>query len=159
LRKDILDKLTTYLCKNYKVICVEDLNVSGMLKNHKLALSISDLGFAEFRRQLEYKSKLFGNTLIIADRWFPSSKACSGCGHVKAELLLSEREYICENCKLVIDRDLNAAINLKNYGLNKIGMVNPELTPVDKEALGYSSGINETILDEAGISACTEMYM
>ena len=157
LRKDILDKLTTYLCENYKVIVIEDLNVSGMLKNHKLALSISDLGFGEFRRQLEYKSILYGNTLIVADRWFPSSKTCSGCGYVKSDLLLSEREFKCESCGQVIDRDLNAAINLRNYGLNKIGMVNPELTPMDKEALVYSSGINETALEEVGISECSEM--
>ena len=97
LRKDILDKLTKYLCENYQVIVIEDLNVSDMIKNHNLALSISDLGFGEFRRQLEYKSVLHGNTLIITDRWFPSSKICSGCGHTKKTLLLSEREYICEN--------------------------------------------------------------
>jgi len=157
LRKDILDKLTTYLCNNYQIIVIEDLNVSGMLKNHKLALSISDLGFGEFRRQLEYKSILYGNTLIVADRWFPSSKTCSGCGYVKSDLLLSEREFKCESCGQVIDRDLNAAINLRNYGLNKIGMVNPELTPMDKEALVYSSGINETALEEVGISECSEM--
>jgi len=156
LRKDILDKLTTYLCKNYKIICIEDLNISEMLKNHKLALRISDLGFNEFRRQLEYKSIIYGNTLILTDRWFPSSKICSSCGYIKTKLALFEREYICENCGLVIDRDLNAAINLKNYGLNKIGMVNPELTPMDKEALVYSSRINETILDEIGISKCSE---
>ena len=157
LRKDILDKLTTYLCENYKVIAIEDLNVSGMIKNHKLALSISDMGFGEFRRQLEYKSVLHGNTLIVADRWFPSSKTCSGCGYVKETLLLSERVFTCENCGKVIDRDLNAAINLRNYGLNKIGMVNPELTPTDKKALAYSSsiGINETILDEVGILECS----
>ncbi|OGM08176.1 hypothetical protein A2Z67_06190 [Candidatus Woesebacteria bacterium RBG_13_36_22] len=159
LRKDILDNLTTYLCKNYKVICVEDLNVSGMLKNHCLALSISDLGFGEFRRQLEYKTILYGSTLIIADRWFPSSKTCSGCGHIKETLLLSEREFICENCGQVIDRDLNAAINLRNYGLNKIGAVSPELTPMDLEALVYSSsiGINETTEKEVGISECSVM--
>jgi putative transposase len=157
IRKDILDKLTTYLCENYKVIVIEDLNVLGMLKNHCLALSISDLGFGQFIRQLEYKSLLCGNTLIVADRWFPSSKTCSGCGYVKAELLLSEREFICENCGQVIDRDLNAAINLKNYGLNKLRAVSPEVTPMDKEALVYSSsiGINETILDEVGISECS----
>jgi putative transposase len=156
LRKDILDKLTTFLCENYQVICIEDLNVAGIIKNHCLALSISDAGFGEFRRQLEYKSVLNGNTLIVADRWFPSSKTCSGCGSVKEILLLSEREYVCESCGLVIDRDLNAAINLKNYGLDKIGTVSPELTPVDKKALVYSSsiGINETILGEAGISEC-----
>ncbi|OGM08186.1 hypothetical protein A2Z67_06240 [Candidatus Woesebacteria bacterium RBG_13_36_22] len=159
LRKDILDKLTTYLCENYRVICIENLNVSGMIKNHKLALSISDLGFGEFRRQLEYKSVLHGNTLIIADRWFPSSKTCSGCGHIKETLLLSERKFICENCGQVIDRDLNAAINLRNYGLKQIGMVSPELTPMDSEALVYSSsiGINETTDDEVGISECSVM--
>ena len=157
LRKDILDKLTTYLCENYQVICIEDLNVVGMIKNHCLALSISELGFGEFRRQLEYKSVLHGNTLILADRWFPSSKMCSGCGHVEETLLLSEREYVCEHCGLVIDRDLNAAVNLKNYGLNKIGVVNPESTSVDKEALVYSSsiGINETALDETEILVCS----
>lgn len=159
LRKDILDKLTTYLCENYKVIVIEDLNVSGMVKNHCLALSISDVGFGEFRRLLEYKSILHGNTLIIADRWLPSSKTCSSCGYVKETLLLSERVYVCESCGQVIDRDLNAAINLRNYGLNKIGMVNPELTPTDKKALAYSSsiGISETILDEIGILKCSEM--
>jgi putative transposase len=159
LRKDILDKLTTYLCENYQVICIEDLNVSGMLKNHCLALSISDMGFGEFRRQLEYKSILNGNTLIFADRWFPSSKTCSGCGHIKVDLLLSERVYVCENCGQVINRDLNAAINLQNYGLNKIGTVSPKLTPMDKKALVCSSliGINETILDEVGILKCSEM--
>jgi putative transposase len=157
LRKDILNKLTTYLCENYQVIVIEDLNVSGMLKNHKLAFSISDLGFGEFRRQLEYKSILHGNTLIVADRWFPSSKMCSGCGNVKETLLLSEREYICEKCGMVIDRDFNAAINLRNYGLNKIGVVSPELTPMDTEALVYPSsiGISETTVDEVGISECS----
>jgi putative transposase len=69
---------------------------------------------------------LHGNTLIIADRWFPSSKTCSGCGAVKDTLLLSDREYVCESCGMVIDRDLNAAINLRNHGLKQIGMVNPE---------------------------------
>jgi putative transposase len=155
-RKDILDKLTTYLCENYRVIVIEDLNVSGMLKNHKLALSISDLGFGEFRRQLEYKSLLHRNTLIVADRWFPSSKTCSGCGKEKETLLLSEREFICEHCGQVIDRDLNAAINLRNYGLNKIGMVNPELSPTDKGALAYGD-VSEPILEEVGISICSEM--
>ena len=159
LRKDILDKLTTYLCENYEVICVEDLNVYEMLKNHCLALSISDLGWGEFRRQLEYKSVLHGNALIIADKWFPSSKTCSGCGNVKETLLLSERTYVCENCGQVIDRDLNAAINLRNYGLNKIGTVSSKSTSTDKEALAYSSsiGVSETALEEVGILECSEM--
>lgn len=156
LRKDILDKLTTYLCENYQFVCVEDLNVSGMVKNHKLALSISDMGFAEFRRQLEYKSILNGNTLIFADRWFPSSKTCSGCGAVKETLLLSERDYICEKCGLVIDRDLNAAINLRNYGLKQLRAVSPEVTPVEMEALACRAA-SETTVDEAGISKCSVM--
>jgi putative transposase len=161
LRKDILDKLTTYLCENYQVIVIEDLNVSGMTKNHCLALSISDCGFGEFRRQLEYKSVFNGNTLIVADRFFPSSKTCSGCGNVKGTLSLSEREYVCDKCGQVIDRDLNAAINLRNYGLKQLRVAIPEVTPVDKRALVYSPliGINETVLEEAGISAYTEMCM
>jgi putative transposase len=155
-RKDILDKLTTYLCDNYQVIVIEDLNVKGMIKNHCLALSISDLGWGEFRRELEYKSILHGNTLIIADRWFPSSKLCSRCGSIKEDLTLSDRVYKCD-CGLVIDRDLNAAINLMNYGLNKIGKVIPESTPVEMEALAYPSsiGVSETAVDEAGISECS----
>jgi len=156
LRKDVLDKLTTYLCENYRAICVEDLNVSGMVKNHCLALSISDAGFGEFRRQLEYKSVLNGNTLIFADRWFPSSKTCSGCGSVKEDILLSEREYVCDTCGMVMDRDLNAAINLKNYGLKQLRVVNPEVTPVETGALTCRAA-SETTVIEAGISECPEM--
>jgi len=156
LRKDVLDKLTTYLCESSQVICIEDLNVSGMMKNHCLALSIADCGLGEFRRELEYKSVLHGNTLIVVDRWFPSSKTCSGCSAVKETLLLSEREFVCESCGMVIDRDLNAAINLRNYGLNKLRAVSPEVTPVDKKALVFSNE-NETILDETGISECSVM--
>ena len=154
LRKDIIDKMTTYLCENFQVIVIEDLNVSGMLKNHCLAFALADCGFGEFRRQLEYKSLLHGNTLIVADRWFPSSKKCSGCGHIKENLTLKDRVYVCEHCGLVIDRDFNAAINLRNYGLEQLRTACPEVTPVDKKALVYSSsiGINETVLDEAGIS-------
>jgi putative transposase len=159
LRKDVLDKLTTYLCENYQVIVIEDLNVKGMLKNHCLALAISDCGFGEFRRQFEYKSILHGNTLIIADRFFPSSKMCSGCGSIKETLLLSDREYVCKSCGLVIDRDLNAAINLQNYGLNQLRAVSPEVTPMDTGALVYPSliGINETAVEEVGISECSVM--
>jgi putative transposase len=112
IRSDVLHKLTTYLTKNHSQIVIEDLCVSGMLKNRRLARAISDVGFYEFRRQLEYKSKWYGSNLIIAPRFYPSSKKCSNCGHVKRELSLSDRVYECENCGLVIDRDLNAARNL-----------------------------------------------
>jgi putative transposase len=92
---------------------MEDLNTSGMLKNHKLAKAISDVGFHEVKHQLTYKKLLYGGTLTLADRFYPSSKQCSVCGHLKADLTLADRIYQCENCGLEICRDLNAAINLK----------------------------------------------
>jgi len=93
---------------------IEDLNVSGMLANHKLAKAIADMGFHEFRRQIEYKCDLYGSELIIADRWFASSKTCSGCGVKKEKLTLAERVFKCDSCGLEIDRDLNASTNLEH---------------------------------------------
>ncbi len=112
LRKDLIHKITNYICKNHAIIVIEDLNVSGMLSNGNLALSISDCGFHELKRQLEYKAKKFGCKLIIADRWFPSSKTCSTCGHKHKNLTLKDRVFKCPNCGFEIDRDLNASINL-----------------------------------------------
>ncbi|SCE89338.1 putative transposase [Micromonospora haikouensis] len=112
LRRDGLHKLTTRLAREHGTIVVEDLNVSGMLRNRRLARHIADAGFAEIRRQLTYKTEWNGGRLLIADRWYPSSKTCSGCGTVKAKLALSEREYHCEACGLIMDRDRNAALNL-----------------------------------------------
>ncbi len=103
IRKDTLHKLTTYLAKKHSQVVIEDLNVSGMMANHKLAKAIGSMGFYEFRRQLEYKCKLYGSELIIVDRWFPSSKTCSRCGQVKQSLSLSERVFECENCGLSCD--------------------------------------------------------
>lgn len=111
-RRDAMHKLTTHLASAHGTIVVEDLNITGMLSNRKLARHIADAGFGEFRRQLEYKVARFGGRVIVADRWFPSSKTCSGCGAVKAKLLLSEREYVCKTCGLIMDRDANAARNL-----------------------------------------------
>lgn len=112
IRKDTLHKLTTLLAKNHGTVVIEDLNVSGMMANHKLAKSIADMGFYEFRRQLTYKCELYGSKLVVVDRWFPSSKTCSNCGTKKETLLLSERVFECSHCNFTIDRDLNAAINL-----------------------------------------------
>ncbi|NES67407.1 MAG: IS200/IS605 family element transposase accessory protein TnpB, partial [Okeania sp. SIO2D1] len=112
-RKDALHKLTTYLAKNHGVVAIEDLNVSGMLANHKLAKSIADQGFYEFRRQLEYKCQWYGSELVVIDRFFPSSKTCSNCGHVQ-DMPLNLRTYDCKKCGLSIDRDLNASINLRD---------------------------------------------
>ena len=115
-RNDTLHKLTTYLASKYSEISIEDLSVVGMVKNHAIAKSVMDASFGEFRRQLEYKTARTGAKLNIVDRWYPSSKMCSGCGRVKAKLSLSERTYRCDGCGLVMDRDLNAAINIKVAG-------------------------------------------
>jgi IS605 OrfB family transposase len=112
LRRDGLHKLTTRLAAEHGTLVVEDLHVSGMLRNRTLARHITDAGFGEIRRQLTYKTTWNGGRLHVADRWYPSSKTCSGCGAVKTKLALSQRVYDCEACGLVIDRDLNAARNL-----------------------------------------------
>jgi putative transposase len=112
IRKNTLHKLTTLLAKNHGTVVIEDLNVSGMLANHKLAKAIADMGFFEFRRQLTYKCELYGSKLVVVDRWFPSSKTCSNCETKKETLTLDERVFECSECGFVIDRDLNAAINL-----------------------------------------------
>ncbi len=115
VRKALLHSISSELAKGSAVVVIEDLNVAGMLRNGKLARHISDAGFGELRRQLEYKTSWYGTELVIADRWFPSSKTCSGCGVVKTDLTLADRVYECGSCGLVIDRDLNAAINLARY--------------------------------------------
>ena len=125
IRLDTLHKLTTYLAKNHSKVVIEDLNVSGMMANRKLASTIASIGFYEFRRQLEYKCKLYGSSLVIADRWLPSSKTCSSCGVKKETLERSERVFQCSSCSLQIDRDLNAAINLKKVASHAT------LAPVD----------------------------
>ena len=111
-RQDAMHKATTWLAGTYSEICIEDLHVAGMVKNHRLAKAVSDASFGEFRRQLEYKTARSGAALHVIDRWYPSSKTCSACGAVKAKLSLSERVYRCDACGLVMDRDLNAAVNI-----------------------------------------------
>jgi putative transposase len=112
LRADALHKLTTGPARQYGHVVVEDLNVAGMLRNRRLARRIGDAGFGEIRRQLAYKTGWNGGLLHVADRWFPSSKTCSGCGAVKAKLPLHVRVFDCDRCPLVMDRDENAARNL-----------------------------------------------
>jgi len=93
-------------------VVIEDLNVAGMLKNHHLAQAIADVGWGEFRRQLTYKAAWYGCQVLVASRWEPSSKTCSGCGWVDEDLTLADRTFLCEDCGQVLDRDLNAASNL-----------------------------------------------
>jgi putative transposase len=113
-RANTLHQLTSRLAKTKAAVVIEDLYVSGMLKNHHLAQAIADVGFAEFRRQLEYKAAWHGCQVVVADRWFASSKMCSGCGWRDETLTLADRVFQCQNpiCGLVLDRDRNAAINL-----------------------------------------------
>lgn len=113
IRKDNLHKLTTYLAKNHGIVVIENLNVAGMMANHKLAKAIQDMGFYEFTRQLKYKAELYGSKIIQADRWFPSSKTCSNCGCKKDNLAISERIFNCLDCGFSIDRDLNASLMLE----------------------------------------------
>ncbi|MEQ8753128.1 MAG: RNA-guided endonuclease TnpB family protein [Coleofasciculus sp. G1-WW12-02] len=113
IRSYTLHKLTTYLAKNHSRIGIENLNVSGMMANHKLAKAIGDMGFFEFKRQLEYKCQLYWSTLIVVERWYPSTKTCSQCHTVKDSMPLSERVFRCDNCGLEIARDFNASINLE----------------------------------------------
>lgn len=116
IRKDATHKATSEIVKTKqpRIIVLEDLNVQGMVKNRKLAKSIYDASLSEFRRQIEYKCKWYGPELRIANRFFPSSKMCSGCGNIKQDLKLKDRTYICTSCGLTLNRDLNASYNLAN---------------------------------------------
>ena len=116
IRKDFIEKTTTNLAGNIKQVCLEELNVKGMMQNGKLAASLARQGFCEFRQRLTSKIVASGGTVVLADQWFPSSKTCHHCGHIHKELTLSERTYNCLNCGTVIDRDLNAALVLSQYG-------------------------------------------
>lgn len=126
IRRDTLHKATSAIVAKTKpdskrpsVVVLEDLNVSGMLSNHCLAQAISDVGFAEFRRQLEYKSVWYGSDLMLADQFFPSSRLCRHCGCINSELKLSDREWTCD-CGAILDRDLNAALNLKSLAVPSV---------------------------------------
>lgn len=114
VRKDATHKATTYICKNHAVVGIEDLNTSGMMANHKLARSVQDSNFYEFRRQISYKVLRYGSLVVLVDRWFPSTQLCSCCGN-KKQMNLSDRIYCCDACGFTIDRDINAALNLENY--------------------------------------------
>ena len=118
IRQNTLHQLTTDLTRRFHTIGIEDLNVKGMVKNRKLSRAISDMGFFEFRRQLSYKAEMRGGLIVIADRWYPSSKTCSVCSTVQTTLPLSVREWTCPSCQVHHDRDKNAAINLANYAVS-----------------------------------------
>lgn len=148
IRKDFIHKATSNICNENQVIVIEDLNVKGMLANHKLARSLSDVSFGEIRRQLVYKSDIYNNHIIIADRFYPSSKTCSNCGNINQELTLKDRMFECKNCGVIINRDYNASLNLRTLGYRGS-------QACGHESSGYSLLNSETIMDEAGISECS----
>jgi putative transposase len=144
-RKDFTHKLSTELVRNNDVIVVEHLSLKGMSQALHLGKSVMDLGYSEFVRQLFYKSLWNNKTFIQADKWFASSKTCSVCGYKNKDLQLSDREWGCPNCGTDHDRDQNAGINLKNYGLRDLGLGQPESKPVEKELHKDSSMKQEAL--------------
>ncbi len=130
MREDFLDKVSTAIAKQFDTIILEDLNVQGMIQNHHVAKSIADVSFYNFKQKLKWKAEKYGKNVIEIGRFEPSSKLCSVCGNEK-ELKLSDRIYRCNVCGLVMDRDYNAARNIKKMGLIKVGLVQSEFTPVE----------------------------
>lgn len=135
IRQDAIHKLTSYLTRHFKVIGIEDLNIKGMMRNRRLSRSIADMGLYEFRRQLEYKAIFYNSQIVVADRWFASSKICSQCEYKIEKLPLSVREWQCPSCKIHHDRDVNAAVNLENMAVSST-----------VTACGASSGGIETLV-------------
>lgn len=131
-KNDFLHELSSKLINENQVICLEDLNVKGMVKNHHLAESISECSWHEFVRQLEYKGRWYGRTVVKIDRFFPSSKTCSNCGFIKESLNLSERKWTCPKCNTELDRDLNAAKNILIQGLNSLSFGTNEYSRGDE---------------------------
>ncbi len=155
-RNDFLNKVSDVITKVYDTVVIEDLNVRGMLRNHHLARSISDAGWYTFTSMLKAKALKRGKNIIEIGRFDPSTKMCSHCGNIKDDLKLSERTYHCDVCGLTINRDLNASINIKRFGLISLALPTDsgEVTPVDSYTntlkLLEREGIGASVLEEAG---------
>ena len=131
-----LHSITNQLLSENQTIVIENLNVKGMMKNKNLSRSIQELSLYRFKQILKYKAEWYDRQVIEIDRWFPSSKLCNKCGYKNKELTLKDRKWTCPECNSLLDRDLNAAINIKNEGIRiKIGMSLPELTPLESKSL------------------------
>ena len=155
VRLDFLHKFTSHLVRNYESIGLETLQVTNMMKNHKLAKSLSDVSLSKFNEILEYKAKYNGVSITRADRFYPSSKTCSHCGSIKSELSLSQRTYVCDACEYTIDRDLNASINLAKL----LGQALPEATPADLAALLDDLVINNLITSKVETGIQRKSYL
>lgn len=141
-----LHSVVNQLLRENQTIVMEDLNVSGMVKNHKLAEAIQEVSWFRFKEILTYKAKWYNRNVISVDRWFPSSKTCSSCGYIKKDLTLQDREWVCPVCEAHHDRDLNAAINIKNEGLKKqLGMSLPEVTLTECNTLVPRGSKNQMV--------------
>lgn len=130
-----LHAVSNSLIDENQVICMEDLNVKGMVKNHKLAESICEMNFGEFRRMLEYKANWYNRKIVFVDRFYPSSKTCNNCGYINKELRLSDRQWICPQCGNMVERDYNAALNILDEGLRIIGSSTTEFTLVENPTM------------------------
>ena len=130
-KQHYLHQVSNTLINENQVICMEDLNVKGMLRNHKLAESIQEMNFGEFKRILEYKANWYNRKIVYVDRFYPSSKTCHNCGYINKDLKLSDRQWVCPQCGKIIERDYNAALNILDEGLRIIGLSSPEFTLVD----------------------------
>jgi len=119
MREDFLDKVSTAIAKRYDTIIMEDLNVQGMMRNHRVSKSLSDVSFYAFRLKLGWKATKYGKNLVLIGRFDPSSKLCSSCGNIKHDLKLSERIYRCDACGLIMDRDYNSSRNIRRMGSHK----------------------------------------
>ena len=126
-----LHAVSNSLIDENQVICMEDLNVKGMVKNHNLAESICEMNFGEFRRMIEYKAQWYNRKIIFVDRFYPSSKMCHNCGYINKNLTLKDRQWVCPQCGEIIERDYNAALNILDEGLRIIGSSTTEFTLVD----------------------------
>lgn len=126
-----LHAISNSLIDENQVICMEDLNVKGMVKNRNLAESICEMNFGEFRRMLEYKAQWYNRKIVFVDRFYPSSKTCHNCGYINKSLTLNDRQWVCPQCGEVIERDYNAALNILDEGLKIIGSSTTEFTLVD----------------------------
>jgi putative transposase len=154
-REDMLHKMTTHVVRTYALIGLEDLHTKGMLANHCLAQAVSDASFFEVKRQLLYKAEQYGGYVQLVDRWYASSKTCSACGWVDEDVSLADRTFVCEECGLIIDRDRNAAINIRKEALRLITDVPVVASSGHKFACGAGSagslcGESETFCNEAG---------
>ena len=154
-----LHEVTNTLINENQVICIEDLNVKGMVKNHNLAESISEMNFGEFRRILEYKASWYGRVIVKVDRFYPSSKTCNHCGYIKKDLKLSERKWVCPECGELIDRDYNAACNIRDKGIEiLVGSRTPELTLVENPTMDDRSVMNLKSSDSLKQEVKTNFY-